>query len=194
MNRRLGHILCFASLIAAVVGLCVVRAQDGFGPPTSVSAKPAPQQLPDADSKLSPSIPAPPEFGSGLGPRTSAPGTLPLPSGNDAYHRGATAHGGLFGTGFGPSLSVHPKNLSANRPARNWIDQTPGEASRKSAGCVECHKTTDAHTMHTSPNVVLGCTDCHGGNPARGLLITQAHVHIGNQALIQSRPDVCATR
>jgi hypothetical protein len=180
MNRRLGHILCFASLIAAVVGLCVVRAQDGFGPPTSVSPKPALQQLPDADSKPLPSIPAPPELGSGLGPRTSAPGTLPLPSGNDAYHRGATAHGGLFGTGLGPTLSVHPKSPSGKRPTRNWIDQTPGEASRKSAGCVECHKTTDAHTMHTSPNVVLGCTDCHGGNPARGLLITQAHVQPKN--------------
>ncbi len=30
--------------------------------------------------------------------------------------------------------------------------------------------------MHTSPNVVLGCTDCHGGDPARGLTITKAHV------------------
>ena len=44
-----------------------------------------------------------------------------------------------------------------------------GEAKRKSAGCIECHKTTDAHTMHASPNVVLGCTDCHGGNAKRGL-------------------------
>ena len=30
--------------------------------------------------------------------------------------------------------------------------------------------------MHSSPNVVLGCIDCHGGNPARGLAIAQAHV------------------
>jgi hypothetical protein len=59
---------------------------------------------------------------------------------------------------------------------RNWIDQTPAEAHRKSAGCIECHKSTDSHTMHSSPNVVLGCIDCHGGNPTRGQSIEQAHV------------------
>src|SRR5438270_13655299 len=26
------------------------------------------------------------------------------------------------------------------------------------------HTTTDPVTMHTSPGVVLGCADCHGGN------------------------------
>ena len=30
--------------------------------------------------------------------------------------------------------------------------------------------------MHAAPHVVLGCTDCHGGNPARGLTKEQAHV------------------
>ena len=30
--------------------------------------------------------------------------------------------------------------------------------------------------MHRAPHVVLGCTDCHGGNPARSLTIEQAHV------------------
>ncbi len=34
--------------------------------------------------------------------------------------------------------------------------------------------------MHTSPNVVLGCTDCHGGNPARGLTMDKAHVQPRN--------------
>jgi len=38
------------------------------------------------------------------------------------------------------------------------------EAERKSAGCISCHTTTDAATMHTAKAVVLGCTDCHGGN------------------------------
>ncbi|MGZ8336757.1 MAG: hypothetical protein ACXWU1_08860, partial [Allosphingosinicella sp.] len=41
-----------------------------------------------------------------------------------------------------------------------------GEAEAKSAGCVSCHTESDAHTMHRSPAVILGCTDCHGGNPA----------------------------
>ncbi|MEA3045996.1 MAG: hypothetical protein QOJ53_328 [Sphingomonadales bacterium] len=40
------------------------------------------------------------------------------------------------------------------------------DAEAKSAGCVSCHTASDAHTMHRSPAVVLGCTDCHGGNPA----------------------------
>ena len=34
--------------------------------------------------------------------------------------------------------------------------------------------------MHVSPNVVLGCVDCHGGNPARGLTIDKAHIEPQN--------------
>jgi hypothetical protein len=41
--------------------------------------------------------------------------------------------------------------------------QTVEEAQAKSKGCVTCHTTTDRHTMHQNPGVVLGCTDCHGG-------------------------------
>src|SRR4029077_7344199 len=43
-------------------------------------------------------------------------------------------------------------------------EQTAAEAQRKSAGCMSCHTTTDSLTMHTSPGVILGCSDCHGGN------------------------------
>ena len=39
------------------------------------------------------------------------------------------------------------------------------DAEAKSAGCASCHTQSDAHTMHRSPAVVLGCVDCHGGNP-----------------------------
>ena len=42
--------------------------------------------------------------------------------------------------------------------------QTQGDAEQKSAGCMTCHTASDRHTMHTNPAVVLGCTDCHGGN------------------------------
>jgi LVIVD repeat len=53
---------------------------------------------------------------------------------------------------------------------------------------MSCHTTTDRHTMHQNPGVILGCTDCHGGNAsieARGekreakeyvALMRQAHV------------------
>lgn len=54
---------------------------------------------------------------------------------------------------------------------RNWITHPPApriqawpEADAKSAGCISCHTEGDARTMHLSPSVVLGCTDCHGGD------------------------------
>lgn len=43
--------------------------------------------------------------------------------------------------------------------------QSQAEADAKSAGCVTCHSATDQKTMHRNPAVILGCTDCHGGNP-----------------------------
>ena len=45
-------------------------------------------------------------------------------------------------------------------PAR----QTVEEGHAKSVGCMTCHTTTDRHTMHQNPGVVLGCADCHGGD------------------------------
>ncbi len=42
--------------------------------------------------------------------------------------------------------------------------QLPEQAAAKSAGCMSCHTKTDEPTMHDSPGVVLGCTDCHGGD------------------------------
>jgi hypothetical protein len=42
--------------------------------------------------------------------------------------------------------------------------QTVAEAEAKSKGCQSCHESTDAVSMHTNPGVVIGCTDCHGGN------------------------------
>jgi hypothetical protein len=42
--------------------------------------------------------------------------------------------------------------------------QTIEQVSAKSGGCYSCHVRTDAPTMHESPAVRLGCTDCHGGD------------------------------
>ena len=42
--------------------------------------------------------------------------------------------------------------------------QTQAEADAKSSGCLSCHSATDRHTMHANPSVILGCTDCHGGD------------------------------
>ncbi len=42
--------------------------------------------------------------------------------------------------------------------------QSQAQADAKSAGCLTCHTKTDAPTMHMLQSVVLGCTDCHGGD------------------------------
>src|SRR5262245_47489331 len=88
--------------------------------------------------------------------------------------------------GFGPSISVpHAPAASKSSRPRNRIDQTPSEAQAKSAGCIECH--TGVNEMHHSPNVVLGCTDCHGGNPTPGLFsMRKAHVQPRNPIFWQS--------
>ncbi|HET8612510.1 MAG TPA: multiheme c-type cytochrome [Sphingomonas sp.] len=43
--------------------------------------------------------------------------------------------------------------------------ETQAEADAKSAGCKSCHTATDQATMHPEQSVVLGCADCHGGDP-----------------------------
>ena len=43
--------------------------------------------------------------------------------------------------------------------------QTVLESDAKSSGCISCHTDSDQKTMHDVPSVVLGCTDCHGGDP-----------------------------
>jgi hypothetical protein len=61
------------------------------------------------------------------------------------------------------SYTAHPP-----APAR----QSQQDADAKSRGCLSCHqyvsdgkgRFTDRHTMHENPAVVLGCTDCHGGD------------------------------
>jgi hypothetical protein len=117
-------------------------------------------------------------------PETTAPATPPAPEkpvksakGRAAY-RAYDAPVGATSRGHGPDISGKvPPVHAAPRPPKNWIDQSPEEAKRKSVGCMECHTQTDAHTMHASPAVVLGCTDCHGGDSSKGLTILQAHVH-----------------
>ena len=63
--------------------------------------------------------------------------------------------------------------------------QSMAAAMEKSVGCQSCHTTTDSMTMHESPGVILGCTDCHGGDSSivssegdfkNKSLMEQAHV------------------
>src|SRR5271165_1986824 len=90
---------------------------------------------------------------------------------------------------FGPPIAV-PRDARSSEAAppspkpANWIDQSPQEAGRKSAGCLECHRGIE--DMHASPYVVLGCTDCHGGDPTPGLTMRKAHVPPRNPVFWQT--------
>jgi hypothetical protein len=176
-DRIVRVFLILPLLAAAALSFDETRTNTGVGPPTSTSpALPAGTSAVPEPSLFPPGtlpVPAETRTGAGIGPDISVqrhrlPEPLPAPRGILQVRNG---------TGFGPSIVGKPIILKADpRPPRNWIDQTQAEADAKSVGCRECHKTTDTHTMHASPNVVLGCTDCHGGDARRGLAITQAHI------------------
>ncbi|MDX1670320.1 MAG: hypothetical protein R3194_12935, partial [Limnobacter sp.] len=72
---------------------------------------------------------------------------------------------------LGSTFSGPVQAASANLPEKTYVMAPPAperqrveEALAKSEGCMTCHTQTDEHTMHANPGVVLGCTDCHGGN------------------------------
>lgn len=52
--------------------------------------------------------------------------------------------------------------MAPSAPAR----QSTEEAAAKSVGCISCHTSSGHRSMHENPGVVLGCTDCHGGDAA----------------------------
>src|SRR5689334_20784828 len=55
---------------------------------------------------------------------------------------------------------------AAPAPRTQSLEQAQAKSGvARESGCQSCHFESDAHTMHRSPAVVLGCTDCHGGNP-----------------------------
>src|SRR5688572_29841156 len=81
----------------------------------------------------------------------------------------AIAGSALIGTsqlGAAEKEKAVVRDYSLVRAAPAPRTQDWAEAEAKSAGCQSCHSDSDAHTMHRSPAVILGCTDCHGGNPA----------------------------
>ncbi len=161
----------------AALSLESARTNSGAGPAISIPADLMDRNEPKVPSGNLGRLEAPgmwPRSGAGVGPE--------IGERRDGFRAsrlslGGAAHDDRTGAGFGPGIAGKPiVRHAAPRPPRNWIDQTVAEADAKSAGCMECHKTTDAHTMHVSPNVVLGCTDCHGGDARPGLKITQAHI------------------
>ncbi len=84
-----------------------------------------------------------------------------------------------------PSGAPHSETVAATEPfpvppelvGVELLRQTAEEASRKSNGCVACHKNTcDPHAKAT---LQLGCVDCHGGN-ACAPTMEKAHEHPRN--------------
>jgi hypothetical protein len=71
--------------------------------------------------------------------------------------------------------------------------QTQEQADAKSVGCMSCHTTTDAKSMHASASVRLGCTDCHGGNSnvkVSGAPGSGAWKDAQHQAHVQPKNDI----
>lgn len=57
-----------------------------------------------------------------------------------------------------------PRNISYPvYPAAPML-QSQAEADAKSEGCLTCHVKTDQPTMHDVQGLIIGCTDCHGGD------------------------------
>ena len=42
--------------------------------------------------------------------------------------------------------------------------ESPAQAEERSTGCLTCHTRLENRNMHPEDTVVLGCTDCHGGD------------------------------
>jgi hypothetical protein len=79
-----------------------------------------------------------------------------------------------------PVKRDYSRVIAPPAPARQSI----AEMDAKSEGCFTCHVKTDAPTMHVTPAVRLGCTDCHGGD---------ASVR-GNSELPHDHPEYVAAR
>jgi hypothetical protein len=76
------------------------------------------------------------------------------------------AAAGLFGSAPLHAAAVEkPRDIKYAFTPPAPQNQGWAEADGKSEGCVSCHSASDAKTMHASPAVVLGCADCHGGDP-----------------------------
>jgi hypothetical protein len=64
----------------------------------------------------------------------------------------------------GASSGEKPRDVKYVTAPPAPASQSQAQAFMKSAGCLTCHEKTDQPTMHANPGVILGCTDCHGGD------------------------------
>jgi hypothetical protein len=85
----------------------------------------------------------------------------------------------MVAIGFGSASLRHMQRVEAQQaPAQDVRDgtlahagtgahrgETAEEAQRASSGCISCHAGIEHANMHMEDTVVLGCADCHGGDP-----------------------------
>ncbi|MEP7353013.1 MAG: hypothetical protein ABI824_07250 [Acidobacteriota bacterium] len=64
------------------------------------------------------------------------------------------------------AIAVAGLILLVTRPLlpQDRAGSSQAEADSQSAGCVSCHTSTDAASMHASGTVHIGCAFCHGGD------------------------------
>ena len=63
-----------------------------------------------------------------------------------------------------PQPQTQTTSAQEQLPAGIFLQQSFEDAKQKTDGCMSCHTSEDAPTMHKSGSFALGCTDCHGGN------------------------------
>src|SRR5688500_1101932 len=63
-----------------------------------------------------------------------------------------------------PAVAEDPYPLPPRLATLDLLRQSAAEAHAKSAGCVICHQ--NCQDPHFKETLNLGCSDCHGGNPA----------------------------
>ncbi len=102
---------------------------------------------------------------------------MPLASRLIAIVMLASGAGGVLADEVLPLPPTEPANLipvKEEHGGHHHAGQSAAQAALKSHGCISCHQGVG--DMHRSPNVRLGCTDCHGGD-AHATTKHEAHVH-----------------
>jgi hypothetical protein len=105
--------------------------------------------------------------------RRIALGALALAVGGLLFVCVDTVHAGRSGqstTAVGP---MHPPpNNDAPRHFNDFPQrgESPNQAQAASAGCISCHTGIEHPNMHAEDTVVLGCSDCHGGDASVSII------------------------
>ena len=91
---------------------------------------------------------------------------VPLSLGGPAPSMSGPLASGTPGGVAGPAGPVHGGGGGGAAAEAALNRQSAEEVAAKSGGCMSCHlyEGSDRTSMHVSPAVSIGCTDCHGGD------------------------------